>query len=149
MAAAEPVGLEYTIMAVTCFFSQQAGRQAAIWYSCVSQPKTCFRRVRYSARLIGSAGRVPARSGARTRSYGLPHEPWYTFCPDGAALRSLFPHRMLVVLPEVPGSRSTACEPRRCRSEIRKASDKVSDNDFRQCQPERDVPRQCYASELR
>jgi NADPH:quinone reductase-like Zn-dependent oxidoreductase len=35
------------------------GRQAAIWYSCVSPPRTCFRRIRYSARLI-SGGRVSA-----------------------------------------------------------------------------------------
>ena len=28
------------------------GRQAAIWYSCVSPPRTCFRRIRCSARLI-------------------------------------------------------------------------------------------------
>ena len=33
------------------------GRQAAIWYSCVSPPRTCFRRIRCSARLI-SGGRV-------------------------------------------------------------------------------------------
>ena len=26
--------------------------QAATWYSCVSPPRTCFRRIRYSARLI-------------------------------------------------------------------------------------------------
>jgi Fe-S cluster biogenesis protein NfuA len=26
------------------------GRQAAIWYSCVSPPRTCFRRIRCSAR---------------------------------------------------------------------------------------------------
>jgi hypothetical protein len=35
------------------------GRQAAMWYSCVSPPRTCFRRIRYSARLI-SGGRVSA-----------------------------------------------------------------------------------------
>ena len=28
------------------------GCQAAIWYSCVSPPRTCFRRIRYLARLI-------------------------------------------------------------------------------------------------
>ena len=33
------------------------GCQAAIWYSCVSPPRTCFRRIRCSARLI-SGGRV-------------------------------------------------------------------------------------------
>jgi len=33
------------------------GCQAAIWYSCVSPPRTCFRRIRYSARLI-CGGRV-------------------------------------------------------------------------------------------
>ncbi len=42
------VGLEYTIVAVTCFFSQQPGCQAAIWYSCVSPPRTCFRWARCS-----------------------------------------------------------------------------------------------------
>jgi hypothetical protein len=35
------------------------GCQAAIWYSCVSPPRTCFRRIRYLARLI-SGGRVSA-----------------------------------------------------------------------------------------
>jgi SAM-dependent methyltransferase len=33
------------------------GRQAATWYSCVSPPRTCFRRIRCSARLI-CGGRV-------------------------------------------------------------------------------------------
>ena len=40
-------------------------RQAAIWYSCVRPSRTCFRRIRYSARLI-SCGRCrvgPGRSG--------------------------------------------------------------------------------------
>ncbi len=36
---------------------------AAIWYSCVSPPRTCLRRIRRSARLI-SGGRVPAWAGA-------------------------------------------------------------------------------------
>ena len=36
-----------------------------------------------------------------------------------------------------------------CIPEIRNASDKPSDNDPRQPQPERDVSRQCYTSELR
>ena len=31
--------------------------QAATWYSCVSPPRTCFRRIRCSARLI-SGGRA-------------------------------------------------------------------------------------------
>jgi hypothetical protein len=57
---ARPVGLEYTVGAATCVFSQQhAAAQAAIWYSCVSPPRTCFRQIWYSARLI-SGGRVPA-----------------------------------------------------------------------------------------
>ena len=55
----QPVGLEYGVMAVTCSLVAAAwGYQAAIWYSCVRPPRTCFRRVRYSARLI-SGGRVP------------------------------------------------------------------------------------------
>ena len=59
------VGLEYAIVAVTCFFSQQPGAlDAAIWYSCMSPPRTCLRRIRYSARLI-SGGRV---WGSNTRS---------------------------------------------------------------------------------
>jgi hypothetical protein len=36
--------------------------QAAIWYSCVSPPRTCFRRIRCSARLI-SGGRVSLSRG--------------------------------------------------------------------------------------
>jgi hypothetical protein len=56
----EPVGLEYTIRAVTCFFPYGCGAcHAAIWYSYVSPPRTCFRRIRCPARLI-SGGRVPA-----------------------------------------------------------------------------------------
>ena len=55
---APPVGLEYTIAAVACVFSQQRGAcQAAIRYSCVSPPGTCLRRIRCSARLL-SGGRV-------------------------------------------------------------------------------------------
>ena len=55
-----PVGLEYTIGTATCVFSQQhEAPQAAIWYSCVSPPRTCFRQIRYSARLI-CGGRVSA-----------------------------------------------------------------------------------------
>ena len=33
---------------------------AAVWYSCVSPPRTCFRRIRCSARLVGFGGRVSA-----------------------------------------------------------------------------------------
>ena len=48
-----PVGLEYTIVQVTCFLLVAVwGCQAAILYSCVSPPRTCFRRIRCSARLI-------------------------------------------------------------------------------------------------
>ena len=36
------------------------GCQAAIWYSCVSPPRICCRRIRCSARSIGSGGRVSA-----------------------------------------------------------------------------------------
>ncbi len=54
------VGLEYTIVAVACSLAADAWAcQAAIWYSCVRPPRTCFRRIRCSARLI-SGGRVPA-----------------------------------------------------------------------------------------
>lgn len=35
------------------------GCHAAIWYSCVNRPRTCFRQIRCSARLI-CGGRVPA-----------------------------------------------------------------------------------------
>jgi hypothetical protein len=53
--------LEYTIAAVTCVFSERRPVcQAAIWYSCVSPPGTCLRRIGCSARLIGSGGRVSA-----------------------------------------------------------------------------------------
>ena len=42
-----PVGLEYTIVEVTCsLLAAVWGCQAAIWYSCVSPPRTCFRRIR-------------------------------------------------------------------------------------------------------
>jgi hypothetical protein len=52
-----PVGLEYTITAMTCVFSRRrVVCQAAIWYSWVSPPRTCFRRIRCSVRLIGSGG---------------------------------------------------------------------------------------------
>lgn len=62
---ADPVGLEYTITAMTCVFSwRRVVCQAAIWYSWVSPPRTCFRRIRCSARLIGSGGWVSACSGA-------------------------------------------------------------------------------------
>jgi len=58
MARENPVGLEYTIVAVTCSLLEAGrGYQAAIWYSCVSPSRTCFRRIRCSARLI-SDGRV-------------------------------------------------------------------------------------------
>ena len=58
LARANPAGLEYTIVAVTCSLLLAAwGCQAAIWYSCVSPPRTCFRRIRCPARLI-SGGRV-------------------------------------------------------------------------------------------
>ncbi len=57
-AAADPVGLEYTIVAVTCSLLVAVWVcQAAIWYSWVTPPRTCFRRIRCSARLI-SGGRV-------------------------------------------------------------------------------------------
>jgi hypothetical protein len=39
------VGLEYTIRAVICVFSNSRRCQAAIWYSCVSPPRICFRRI--------------------------------------------------------------------------------------------------------
>jgi len=48
----EPVGLEYTDMAVTCYFVIVHGGQAAIWYPCVRPPRTCFLRTRCSVRLI-------------------------------------------------------------------------------------------------
>ena len=55
---ADPVGLKYTIVAVTCSFSWEAwGCHAAIWYSCVSPLRTCLWRIRCSARLI-CGGRV-------------------------------------------------------------------------------------------
>lgn len=55
---ADPVGLEYAIVEVTCsLLAAVWGCQAAIWYSCVSPPRTCFRRIRCSARLI-CGGRV-------------------------------------------------------------------------------------------
>jgi nicotinamidase-related amidase len=54
----EPVGLEYTIVGGDLRLPVAAWScQAAIWYSCVSPPRTCFRRIRYSARLI-FGGRV-------------------------------------------------------------------------------------------
>ena len=57
----DPVGLEYTIMAMTCVFSRRrVVCQAAIWYLWVSPPRTCFRRIRCSVRLIGSGGWVSA-----------------------------------------------------------------------------------------
>jgi hypothetical protein len=34
-----PAGLEYTDMAVTCYFVMTHGGQAAIWYSCVRPPR--------------------------------------------------------------------------------------------------------------
>ena len=64
-----------------------------------------------------------------------------------ARLRRPACHRMLV-LPRVPAQAGAAGEPVGI-PEIRNASDKPSDNDPRQRQPERDVSRQCYASELR
>ena len=54
----EVVGLGYTITAVTCeFLWHRRVCQAAIWYSLVSPPRTCFRRIRCSARL-SCGGRV-------------------------------------------------------------------------------------------
>jgi len=53
----EPVGLEYTIVVMACVITQRHGAcHAAIWYSCVSPPRICFRRIWCSARLIGSGG---------------------------------------------------------------------------------------------
>jgi len=54
-----PVGLEYRIVAVTRFFSQQRG--AVRRRSWMSPPRTCFRRIRCSARLISGG---PARPDA-------------------------------------------------------------------------------------
>jgi hypothetical protein len=52
-----PVGLEYSIVVLACLFRwRRAACQAAIWYSCVRPPRTCFRRIWCSARLI-SGGR--------------------------------------------------------------------------------------------
>jgi hypothetical protein len=54
----EPVGLEYTIVGGDLRLAVAAWScQAAIWYSWVSPPRTCFRRIRCSARLI-FGGRV-------------------------------------------------------------------------------------------
>ena len=44
------------------------GCQAAIWYSCVSPPRTCFRRIRCSARLI-SGGLWGSRSRPRVLTW--------------------------------------------------------------------------------
>ena len=54
----------------------------------------------------------------------------------------------MLVLAREPAQAGAAGEPAGI-PEIRNASDKPSDNDPRQRQPERDVSRQCYASELR
>ena len=59
-----PARLEYSIVALACLFSwRRAACHAAIWYSCVRPPRTCFRRIWYSARLI-SGGRQCACAGA-------------------------------------------------------------------------------------
>ena len=56
MAAAEPVGLEYTIMAVTCSGAGPSGGDLVLVRE---SAEDLFSAVRYSARLIGSGRRVP------------------------------------------------------------------------------------------
>jgi hypothetical protein len=58
------------------------GCQAAMWYSCVSPPRTCFRAIRCSARLI-CGGRVSlelVRAGQANGAVGL--------CCSAAGIRS-------------------------------------------------------------
>jgi hypothetical protein len=44
----DPVGLEYTIVAVTCFFAQQSGAVKRRSGTRVSPPRACLRRIRCS-----------------------------------------------------------------------------------------------------
>jgi hypothetical protein len=54
------VGLEYTIVAVTCFFSQGGGASGGDLVLVRESAEDSFRRIRCSARLTGSGGRVSA-----------------------------------------------------------------------------------------
>ena len=61
--AGHAAGLGYTIRAVTCSFRKSGACHAAIWYSYMSPPRTCLRRIRCSARLT-YGGQQPACAGA-------------------------------------------------------------------------------------
>ena len=67
------VGLEYTIVMMTCIFSNGMGYQAVIWYSCVSPPRTCFLWIRVLGEVhlrgwgVGLSGCELAKSTVRSR----------------------------------------------------------------------------------